>query len=45
MREQDLARVVAHGGEPRPLALVALGADGAATLRAGERPARPRARR
>ncbi|MGN6110117.1 MAG: phosphoribosylformylglycinamidine synthase [Kofleriaceae bacterium] len=30
----QLARVVAHRGEPRPLAFVELGADGAATLRA-----------
>ncbi len=32
--EAGLAAVVAHGGEPRPLGLVRLGADGAATLRA-----------
>ena len=34
-READLARVLGgHGGEPRPLGFIALGADGAATLRA-----------
>jgi len=33
MREQDLVRVVAPGGSPRPLAFVELGADGHATLR------------
>ena len=34
VREADLAAVVARAGAPRPLAHVALGADGAATLRA-----------
>ncbi|MBL0213663.1 MAG: phosphoribosylformylglycinamidine synthase [Myxococcales bacterium] len=34
-REEDLARVLGgHTGEPRPLAFVALGTDGQATLRA-----------
>jgi len=32
-REEDLAKVVAHGKAPRPLGHVELGADGAATLR------------
>ena len=32
--EAELAGIVAHGGEPRPLRTVALGTDGVATLRA-----------
>ena len=34
VNEADLAKVVAQGGEPRPLGHVKLGADGVATLRA-----------
>jgi phosphoribosylformylglycinamidine synthase len=34
VREADLARVVAHGGAPRPLGTVSLGSDPGATLRA-----------
>jgi len=33
LAEAELVRAVAHGGEPRPLGFVRLGADGAATLR------------
>ncbi len=36
-READLASVVARSGTPRPLAKVALGADGVATLREASR--------
>ncbi|HEX3481974.1 MAG TPA: phosphoribosylformylglycinamidine synthase, partial [Kofleriaceae bacterium] len=34
VREADLARVVAHGGAPRPLGTIALGPEPGATLRA-----------
>ncbi|TMQ07709.1 MAG: phosphoribosylformylglycinamidine synthase, partial [Deltaproteobacteria bacterium] len=34
LHQAELARVVAHGGAPRPLGIVALGGDPAATLRA-----------
>jgi phosphoribosylformylglycinamidine synthase len=37
LAEAELAKVVAHGGEPRPLGLVRFGADGAATLREASR--------
>jgi phosphoribosylformylglycinamidine synthase len=34
LREADLVRIVAHGGAPRPLGTISLGADPGATLRA-----------
>jgi phosphoribosylformylglycinamidine synthase len=37
LAEAELAKVVAHGGEPRPLGFVRLGEDGAATLRRASR--------